>query len=51
VFGQNLVCKDAILQGIPLFKSVSEDSALLDSQKISDSLSVVRTIVPSRPDD
>jgi hypothetical protein len=50
VWTKSFVCKDAVLQGIPLFRSVSEDSELLDSQKISDSLSVVRMIVPSRPD-
>jgi hypothetical protein len=47
---ESLVCKDVVLQGISLFRSVSEDSALLASQKIFGSLSVVRTIVPSRPD-
>jgi len=59
VWTKSLVCKDAVLQGIPLFRSVSEDSALLASQKISGSLSTVRTFicplfhpsdVPYRPD-
>jgi hypothetical protein len=35
---KSLVCKDVVLQGIPLFRVMSEDSALL-------------SIVPSRPDD
>jgi hypothetical protein len=45
VWTKSLVCKDAVLQGIPLFRSVSEDSALLASQKIYGSLSTVRMLI------
>jgi hypothetical protein len=41
-----LVCKDAVLQGIPLFRSVLEYSTV---RKVC-SLSAVRMIVPSRSD-
>jgi hypothetical protein len=46
VWTKSLVCKDAVLQGIPLFKSISEDSAV---RRIG-SLSAVWTIVPPHPD-
>jgi hypothetical protein len=47
LFGQNhLYVKMLFLQGIPLFRSVSEDSPV---KKVG-SLSAVRTIVPSHPD-
>jgi hypothetical protein len=46
VWTKSLVCKDVVLQGIPLFRSVSEDSALLASQKIFGSLSAVKMLVP-----
>jgi hypothetical protein len=39
VWKKSLVCKDAVLQGIPLFRSVSEDSAV---RKVG-SLPAVRT--------
>jgi hypothetical protein len=47
VWTKSLVCKDAVLQGILLFRRVLEDSTV---RKVG-SLSVVRTIVPSRLDD
>jgi len=50
VWTKSLVCKDAVLQGIPLFRVMSEGSALFSRQKFSESPSVVWTIVPSRPD-
>jgi hypothetical protein len=43
VWTKLLVCKDAFLQGIPLFRSGSDVSALLSRQKISKSLSAVWT--------
>jgi hypothetical protein len=46
VWTKSLVCKDAVLQGISLFRRVLEDSAV---RKVG-SLSTVRTIVPSRLD-
>jgi hypothetical protein len=45
VWTKSLVCKDTVLQGIPLFRSISEDSALLASLKISGSLSAVRMLI------
>jgi hypothetical protein len=45
VWTKSVVCKDDVLQGIPLFKRVLEDSAV----KKFGSLPAVRTIVPSRP--
>jgi hypothetical protein len=50
VFGQNHLFVKMLLSGIPLFRVMSEDSARFSSQKFSESLSAVRTIVPSRPD-
>jgi hypothetical protein len=40
---KTLVCKDGFITGIPLFRSASEDSALITSQKIFGSLSAVQT--------
>jgi hypothetical protein len=42
VFGQNHLFVNMLLSGIPLFRVMSEDSALLSRQKISESLSAVR---------
>jgi len=57
VFGQNHLFVKMLLSGIPLFRVMPEDFALLSRQKfseslsaVSESLSAVRTIVPSRPD-
>jgi len=46
VWTKSLVCKDAVLQGILLFRSFSEDSAV---RKVG-SLPAVRTTMPSCPD-
>jgi hypothetical protein len=46
VWTKSLVCKNVVLQGISLFRSVSEDSKV---RKVG-SLSAIRTIVSSRPD-
>jgi hypothetical protein len=50
VFGQNHLFVKMLLSGILLFRVMSEDSVRFSSQKFSESLSAVRTIVPSRPD-
>jgi hypothetical protein len=50
VFRQNHLFVKMLLSGIPLFRVMTEDSKRFSRQKFSESLSAIRTIVPSRPD-
>jgi hypothetical protein len=50
VFGQNHLFVKMVSSGIPLFRVMLEDFALLSRQKFSESLSAIRMMVPSRLD-